>query len=404
MKDADSTFGARSSMACAVAALVACSGVATADQWFLTPTASLGVFFDDNIRLAIRDPEESFAAVGDAKLAFGRRTEVSELGIGVHLSSTRHSEVQDLDRTDGGLSLESAYQLGRHRLGLAAGFDYDSTLTSEVSTSGWLQTNKRRSRWSLNPSWRYTLSERSSLEADVSYQDVSYEDAGRIALYDYSFAQASTTGSYALTERFNVLGRLSYDQYDAAQVDTASESYGIELGTSYLLSETMTLSTFAGVRHTKSEIPTWWGYEDDESDGPLFQVAWRDRYEQGDFAVTALRSMMPSGNGTLLDTTGITVALTRSLSPLWSVRFNAEGYRNQVSGSESSSDDRKYLSFSPTISRRLTEAWSVDLSYRYRWQRYDVNADSATSDAVYITVRYSGMEEPLNRWSRLGGG
>jgi hypothetical protein len=379
------------------------SSTAQAEQWFTAPRASLGSFYDDNVRLAETDPQETFAFLANATLTAGRRTELSEIGLGVDVSSIWHSAADDLDHTDVALSLTSGYQWNRHRFGLGARYDYDSTLTSEVSTSGLVQENQRRSRVLLNPSWQYRLSERATLETTLRYDDVAYEDTGSVRLYDYDFTQLAATTSYALSERLKLLSRVSYDHYDADRVQTDSDSYGVELGAGYLISETMSVNTFAGLRQTLAKTPNPVGAAETDTTGPLFQVELRNQAELGELSISAMRAMLPSSNGSLLDTTGLTFAFTRPLSQTWSVHLNAEGYRNQSTDSGSSGDNRRYVALTPALSHRLAESWSLDLSYRYRWQSYEVNADEATSNALYLTVNYKLPQEPVSRWSLFGG-
>lgn len=380
-------------------ALLLSSTVARADRWYVEPRASLRAFFDDNVRLSPVDPLSTFAATVTVDVESGRRTEVSEIGLKGRLSSSRYADAADLDKTDFAFGLGSAYQLGRSRFKFDGQLDYDSTLTSEISTSGYVQTNKRRQRFQLNPSWLYSLSPRTQVETTLSYEDVSYEDVDVIPLFDYSFTRAALTLTHGLSERAQALGRLSLDRYDASQLGTRSDSYGLEFGASYLLSETMTLTGFAGLRHARSETATELGREETDNTGPLFQLTLRRQLEVGQLRFTAARSMLPSSSGTLLDTTSLGVGLDYPIGPRWTLSLNADGYRNRAPDGESSGNDRDYLSFSPTLSHRLSRSLSLDLSYRYRWQQYDQREDDADSNAIYLGLQYSFVREPLGRTS-----
>ncbi len=380
--------------ACALVGLLACQGVA-ADQWFVEPSAKLEAFYDDNVRLSAARPQSSFAGLARALVKAGLSTEVTRVGLRADLSARRYSQVAELDRTDGAVGLMAKRQLERHRVGLDASFDYDSTLTSEVQTSGLVQVNKRRSKWFVSPSWEYSLSPRAQLDLVLSYQDVTYEDVELIPLFDYRFARAGLTASYTLSERTQVFGRLSYDQYEAEQVKTESDNFGLEAGASYLLSETMSILAYTGVRHSKAEIPTLRGVEETDNTGPLFELRLSKRFETGELQLTADRSLLPSSNGTLLDTTGLSLSLDYRLSPAWRFRISAAGYRNRNPDGEVSRNDRDYLAVAPGLERRLSDSLRLGLSYRYRWQSYEVDRDDAVSNAVFLTLNYAAPREPI---------
>ncbi|NEX20599.1 outer membrane beta-barrel protein [Thiorhodococcus mannitoliphagus] len=381
--------------------LMPMSTLVYAEQWYLEPQASLEVRYDDNVRLSVVDPISSSSGIATAEVEAGRRSEVSEIGLRGEVVARSYAEASDLDQTDAALGFTSAYQWGLSRLGLDASFDYDSTLTSEVATSGLVQVNKRRERVSVRPSWSYKMTSRLDARAGLSYQEVSYEDVELIPLFNYSFTTADLTLIYAWSERATTFGRASYAKYDADQVDTASNSLGVEIGADYLLSESMSLSTLAGLRNTNAETPTLFGIEETENSGPLFQLELKKSFDRGLLRLGADRSLVPSSSGTLLDTTALEASIDYELAPRWSFLFSARGYRNRAPDGESSGYDRDYLSLIPRLRHKLTEALSVDLSYRYRWQKYDDREKGAASNAVYLSLRYSMPRDPLSRWSSL---
>lgn len=375
---------------------------APADQWYAEPSLSLRGFYDDNVRLSARDSRSTAGARLSASVESGRRTEVSKIGLSAKLMSWQYTDTSDLNETDLYLGLKSGYQLGRSRLGLDAAFDYDSTTTSEVATSGFVQLQKRRERFFVNPSWKYILSPRANLEASLSYEDVSYEDSDVIPLFDYSFATVGLTLNYALTERAQVLGRITYDEYDADTVKTESDSYGFQAGLSYRLTETMLLTGFAGVRQTRAETPVLFGTQDTENSGPIFEIELKKSYDKGELEVGVSRAVLPSSTGTLLDTTSIHFDWDYRMRPKWKLVLSAEGYRNRTPEGEGSIHDRDYLSLSPAVRHQLSKSLAVDMGYRYRWQEYKEGAGDASSNAVYLSVQYRMARQNLNKWSVLG--
>ncbi|WP_040854707.1 hypothetical protein [Thiorhodovibrio frisius] len=214
---------------------------ASAQDWYLQPKASVDSFYDDNVRLTTIDAQSSVGAVARAEVKLGRRTEAGEVAINGGVSSHRYDAVSELNNTDGFLGLSSAYQLERSRFGLSTLIEYDSTLTSEVETSGYVQTNKRRTRLFVAPSWSYSLSNRASLGVGASYTDVSYQDVGQIPLYNYRMTGGSLEGIYLWSERAQLISRLAYDHYEADGLGTSSDTIGLLTGGAFAISERMSL-------------------------------------------------------------------------------------------------------------------------------------------------------------------
>ncbi|UHD17130.1 porin family protein [Thiocapsa bogorovii] len=331
----------------------------------------------------------------------GRRTEVSDIGLGLTVNSKQYADASDLDRTNGSLAFISSYQLDRHRLGLNADLDYDSTLTSEEATTGFVQVNKRRSRFVVRPTWAYQITERATLDTGLSYEDVSYEDVNQIPLSNYTFARANVTIGYQISERMQLVGQTAYDNYESTADGTRTTSVGVEAGLRYLLSETSSIRALAGVRHSDAETPIEDGVDDTDSFGPIFQLEWTKDFIVGGVELLAERSLLPSGRGTLLDTTGITLGFDYPISPLWTFGLNASAYRNRNPGGEISGNDRDYVDVSPRLGRRLSESLSLDLSYRLRWQKREIIAEDAVSNAIFLSVNYKWPREPLRRFSTL---
>ncbi len=375
---------------------------AQADLWYVEPHAKLRVFYDDNVQLSIQRPKRSSGVLATAGVESGRRTENSEIGLIAAVRSTQYANASELDETDVALGLTSAYQMGRSRFGLDGEINYDSTLTSEVLTSGLVQTNKRRQRIRLTPSWAYMLSPLMQVKTSLNYQKISYEDVDFIPLFDYSFATAQMTLIYALSERTQVFSRASYYRYDAEQIDTQSLNYSMELGAGHLLTERLSMSAFAGLRSTEAESPALAGIiEKNNNVGPIFRVELTQTYERGRIRMSADRSLVPSGSGTLLDTTSLGVSADYRFNERWNFIIRANGYRNRMPDGESSNYNRDYALLSPAIRHHLTQSLSLDLGYRYRWQEYENSTSDASSNELYLSLQYTMQRESLGKWSVL---
>jgi len=369
-------------LACCLASPLA-GAQAVLPSWDFEPGVRLGLFYEDNVRLSVRNPESSPGGIAEAYGLLSRSTEASDLSVRAGAISRYYVDVSELDTTDGSLEAAWAYRTERSEFGLGASFLYDSTLTSEEETTGLVQDRKRRKRFEIAPTWQYNVSERARLGANFSFVDVSYEDVPQIVLTDYQFASLGLTGEYDLTERTDLVGRLTFEQYDPeAQVFGRTQSSGAEAGFNYQISERTTLTALGGVRYaeTDSGIP---GQEDDSSTGPIFEVELQRDYEPGSIGIVIGRSLLPSGRGRLLDTTRAVLTVSRPVTERLTGRLRVLGVRNRNEAGGATFNDRDYLLIAPGVRWQLGQSTWLDLSYRYRTQDRE-NVGSAESNGLFL--------------------
>ena len=83
----------------------------------------------------------------------------------------------------------------------------------------------------------------------------------------------------------------------------------------------------------------------------------------------------------------------QKLSPRWRFSLVAHRYKNERSSGRTGTYDRQYLSVSPGIQYKLDREWSLAATYRYRYQKYEINPDSATSNALLMTLSYRPLSK-----------
>ncbi|MEA3276088.1 MAG: hypothetical protein U9Q81_12515, partial [Pseudomonadota bacterium] len=230
------------------------SGAASAEGWRFEPSANLETGYDDNVRLTSTDAEEAFSVNLNAALRTIRSSEVTDVRFAIGLAANRYAGISDLDNTSGFAGLELGYRLERQQFRLGLGFTSQSTLTSEVATTGLVQVNRQQNSLTVNPRWSYLLSERATLDLAASYQEVTYEDVRFLPLDNYRLGLVELGGSYLYTERLGLTGRLSYGRYETQGLTNDYDNVDLMAGADYQLSETASLSVFVGVRRTEQTV------------------------------------------------------------------------------------------------------------------------------------------------------
>lgn len=353
-------------------------------SWVFEPGVRLDLFYDDNVRLSEVEPQSSFGGFAELYAVMSRSTEVSDLRFRGVVDTSYYTDVSELNSTDGALEAYYIYRMERTTFGLDSRLIYDSTLTSEEETTGIVQVNKRRTFFDISPSIDYALSERATIGLDFTFQDVSYEDASEILLSDYQFFQAGLNGEYDLTERVSILARLLYDRFDSEQRWDRSDAYGGEAGFRYEISDRMTLTALAGGRSVEQTSDVGGQSITTSSSGPMFSVSLNREYGPGEIDITLARSLLPSGRGTLLDTTRAGIALSFPVTERAIARLDLAAVRNRNPGNEINFNDRDFFLVTPGFRWLLSESTWLDVSYRYRYQDREIIDGNAQSNAVYI--------------------
>lgn len=364
-------------------------GPALADQWYAEPKARLYGFYEDNVGLVTTNEKSSPGFIASASVKGGTRSETRDINLAGELVRRQYFDDSPRNTTDFHFDGGYVRKIERDRFVLDAAYDLDSSLTSEVGTSGRVQVNKRRNRWSLAPGWQRQVDERLSLNAALSYADVRYDDGLSAGLVDYSYATLGGGFAYGVSERMQVIGRLSYDRYDAEQITNTSDTFGLLAGVGYAFSEDWSVNALIGAR--VAEVETSLGSND--STGGLFDISTTKRIETGSLRAAIGRDLQPSGDGVLLDTLRASVDWDQAITPRWRGLLHIDAYRNTLPSGTASGLDRDYFSIAPRLRYQIERDWALDLGYRYRYQKYDNATASAEANAVFFTIAYAPQRE-----------
>ena len=379
-------------LALATPALVVVSGAAYAEQWQFEPTANLETGYDDNVRLTSSSDAEAAPHVNlDAGIRAIRMTEVSDVRFALGLAGNWYSGVSDLDNTSGFAGLDLGYRLERHTLSLGLSLASESTLTSEVATTGLVQVNRQQNTFTVGPAWSYLLSERARLNLAANYQQVYYEDVQDLPLYNYRLGSVDFSGSYSYTERLALTGRISYGRYETQGPTNDYENVDLMGGANYQLSATTSLSALFGLRRTEATIEDVdQSTNTQNSSGPTYALRFSKSFEAGGgLSLEARRDLMPSGSAEVLDTTGLAANLDVRFRPRWQFLLAATAYRNRQPDGDSGIDDRTYASVEPGIGYVIDESWRLAASYRFRWEDRNELDSNAVSNAIYLSLNWT---------------
>ncbi len=106
----------------------------------------------------------------------------------------------------------------------------------------------------------------------------------------------------------------------------------------------------------------------------------------GRFAV----DVQPSSVGSQVETQELVGEVFRQIDPLIDVSFRARAYEpDRLGASPDDEFSRRFVSLEPRVTWRFARAWAAQASYRYRRQKSRALPDSAESNAVLFSLRWT---------------
>lgn len=393
---------------CAFLVIVLQSGVSEADEWSLTPSVQARNQYDDNIFLSVDDPVSTWGGSLSPLIDLRKRTTTGFLGIGARLIFNRYAEDEIRDTNIQLLTISGRSNTRLSRYNLTGSYRRDTTIATvsvapedddeetgqtvdapDVDAS-LVETQVRRNRLSLRPSWTYSMTRLTSLSLSYSLNSTIYSDDAGTSLQDYRRHGISAAITHRLTQGDLLSVNAGAGTYKSPDRGSETDDYSLSIGLSHNYSRLLRGDVTVGVR---SSTTTFNDVEDDTTGGSLSASLVKKSTESTTYRFQAGRNLYPSGAGTLVLSDHLQARVLHQVSPLLSFSLIAHGYKNRSPDFFSGSVDRQYYDLEPGFRYSLTRLWSLDGSYRYRWQEYDNQSDSADSNAVFLAINYA--------WPRL---
>jgi len=375
-----------------VVLIVVQSITASAEQWRLEPIANVSLLHDDNIDLDAIDPRSSFGTSVALALRGLRSVDNKSIALLAGLDQRWYFDAADLDNTAGFVGLEGFVVTERSRLGLSTSFRVQSTLTSEQTTTGVSDVNGQQYQLTLSSGWSYLLTPRASADVSVNFEEVFYQNVGDSELSDYRSGEISLTGRYSMSERSELQALVGYARYSTADKTSETDAINAQLGTTYQFSETLSFNLLVGLRVSESkEQDGTGGTMSEQGTGPTFSLNLNKELARGGrLSATATRTLAPSGGAEVLDQTELDLTVSYPVDERWTWDLGARGYRNRSSVDEGQRSGVDYAEGSLNVSYRIWPNWTVRVGYRHRWQDDEQEPDSAQSNSVFLALAWQG--------------
>jgi hypothetical protein len=239
-----------SPLAAALCLLVAVA--ARADEWVAERTVSARIVHNDNINMQPGNQTADTYLTLTPSLTLSGRTEARDASVALATTVNRYFDRPEYNTVGyrANVNLKWATELDQRSLTLASA--RDSTLASELATTGVVLARRQRTMSSAQAAWQRSLSEKTSVNAALSLTAVKYEPAP--GLVDYNDQSVSTGLRQVLSERASVGAALSKREYRTVAGDVRSGVNAVSISGQMKYSERLSLSVDAGKDRTRTEL------------------------------------------------------------------------------------------------------------------------------------------------------
>jgi len=366
-----------------IGAVLTSSTTITLADWAVAPFAKSSIVFDDNIQFTSDDAQVSLGINLDAGVVVSNETEAVKTEVTPRVAYNTYVEDSGLNTVNAYLDFSTTSYGERSDLGLDLRLANDSTRTSELSDSGRVSLNKRRTYFSMSPNWKYLLTPLISMKVEYLFNGSQYEDSGESGLNNYEFQRARVGLDKRLSEETDAFVRGYYQRYKVLELTNKARSFGLEGG--YNTEWTPKFSTRAAIGAVATES-TVEGVDDD-STGVSASIGLRYRAETTSYHVQIRSAVVPSSAGEVFHQNSVRFDITgtRTTQVSWSVR--GDWIDRSAVREESDQSDRTYYRINPTITYKLTQDWSLAFRYGFSYQKRS-DGGNATRNQAYIGLTY----------------
>ncbi len=330
------------------------------------------------------------------------RADEATVGLDVKLRSSRYPSDEHLNSDDVFVDASAERRAERNNWRVGFGYAHDSTRYTEVLDTGRVQDNKRRDSIRISPSWLHALSERDSLQATYTFKDVSYTDGESVGLFDYDYHTLSGSFFRQLDVYMRGSVTLYVSDYESPDRGTEFNNIGIQAGISRAFSPTTEGELSVGVRSTETTIrQVFLGVIEvvdiTTDNGGTINGKLTKRWPQTQLTAQLSRGVEPSGSGFAQLRDRLSIDVVMRLSERLSSSLSILGLRSESLNAGEGGVDRDYYSVAPRLRWRIDPRMRLSAGYRYRYQKYDDQANPATENAVDIKIDYSWRRQSASR-------
>jgi hypothetical protein len=361
---------------------------AAAADWSNTLEAGLNAAYVTNPTLEphsnVSDEAGQFYVDGTTSA----QTERSLFTVTPRFYAVRYDHETDLNLNEGSLDAVFQEQLERGQWSVQGSAVADSTLTSELGTTGVTFVNRRHDAGTLTFGYAHSSSERLSWQLQAMGQITRYSDAEAFGLTNYDYYSVSFGPAWSFSERITGSLIMEADRLNP-QTGTRQNDYSAYLQLKRSFSERYSWRLSAGASRIEyPDISTSIPGTSTSSTSSYYEVGATRKGERVQWDLSVKRSVLPIGNGLLAPQIIANLSVVVASSEKSTLTLSVNGIRTDPVFIQ------QFLIYgggtwgqaSAEWRHQFSSHWNLAAAYIYGRSHYNSNADWAYGNQARLGV------------------
>jgi hypothetical protein len=369
----------------AVVLAVAIAAPALRAEWAVSPALTMEADWQENPRMQQHGNEEQVAGMAVVfDTAFTRKTALGGLSIRPRVDASSYPDAEDLESTNTFLDLSVNRKGERSGWSLDTGLARDTTLATELETTGIVDTNRRQRRATLASAFHRNLSHRASIGGEIGGQEIDYVDTQNTDLVDYSYLSAAVVGNFSASESTRFSATLRTNEFEAPDIAVRQRDYSLVAGVERIVSPNWSF----GVNFGPSLVETESG---DSDSGVLLGFDVTASGQRFGTKLSMLRSPLPTGRGVITSRDRLILSVSRALNERAAIVAAVQAIETEdvVYEANVAPEKRTYQRAELRFEHRVGRHWSASYAAVWANQTYQ-SANSAEQEQAVVSVTWHG--------------
>lgn len=357
---------------------------------------SVGGDSDSNRQLRVDNEETSSQVNASLNQSFHYQTQRNELSSQVQIKRHEDLDYQELSYNDYILGLDNNTQLQRWQIGATGTYIENSSLVSELESTGITTANKVHRLTKFGLSSRYSINEKSSLFLILNKSNNWYEDSLETGLLDYQ------SNSVQIGYRIASSQKRSFDLYifgtqldihdTPAVLNNQQSSQGIGFERSWNMNEKNQFVLGGSRQKTQYEYDQFYIFRffslQSETLNTQYKLSWLKRFELSSFAINLENGVQEQSNG-LSERKELSLNWQTKPSARWNWGIRMTAFVNDRIFDQETENQLIYGELTLSSTYRLEKDQSLNVYIKYRGQDRDLEPNSNTVDAESVSVGFN---------------
>jgi hypothetical protein len=397
---------------------------ASAAEWYVQPSAAVGVEGDTNLDLLPGEKTRTEGNIASVSSIFGIATPDWDTTIRPRVEYRYYPEDIPDDRLEAYLDFNTTYRGQRSTASLYGTFEHRDDFGAEFSpaiydtinpvqptnpNTGKAVQGETRNSVYVVPQYVYQYTPLFGLGVSGIYQKIDYSPSGPGYNVDFDYELGKVFGRWSLGPRSDLSVGAFGAHYEASEIDSTATGSGgsIDFDTRWsplfttnaqAIYERVTLSqqlystntvTVNGTPQTTGVLPA--GFLHNGTNGWGVTVGGVYQNQLDTVRLNGGRLITPSGAGALYVADQIRAQYERKLTFRLTGIVAAIGVRNRGLSANVVNDDRSYAQTDFEMKWMISPTWFIDGGYQYMWEKYAYYTSGAANNEVYVKLTYKGL-------------